>query len=41
MVTRRFAAVERVFAKLRYNKRLSRFTLGVKTKVDGPLSFMP
>lgn len=31
----RFAAVEPVFANLRYNKRLDRFTLRGRTKVDG------
>jgi transposase len=35
MITRRFATVEPVFGNLRYNKRLSRFTLRGKTKVDG------
>jgi transposase len=32
---RRFATVEPVFANLRYNKRLTRFTLRGRTKVDG------
>ncbi|MBX7229603.1 MAG: transposase [Burkholderiaceae bacterium] len=32
---RRFTTVEPVFAKLRYNKRLSRFTLRGKTTVNG------
>lgn len=32
---RRFATVEPVFANLRYNKRLSRFTLRGQRKVDG------
>lgn len=32
---RRFATVEPVFANLRYNKRLNRFTLRGRTKVDG------
>ena len=31
----RFAAVEPVFANVRYNKRLDRFTLRERTKVDG------
>jgi hypothetical protein len=35
MITRRFATVEPVFVNLRYNKRLSRFTLRGKAKVDG------
>ena len=35
MITRRFATVEPVFGNLRYNKRLSRFTLRSKSKVDG------
>ena len=35
MITRRFATVEPVFGNLRYNKRLSRFTLRSKAKVDG------
>jgi hypothetical protein len=35
MITRRFATVEPVFGNLRYNKRLSRFTLRGKAKVDG------
>jgi Transposase DDE domain len=32
---RRFATVEPVFANLRYNKRLDRFTLRGRTKVNG------
>ena len=32
---RRFGAVEPVFGNLRYNKRLARFTLRGRTKVDG------
>ncbi len=32
---RRFATVEPVFGNLRYNKRLDRFTLRGRTKVDG------
>jgi hypothetical protein len=32
---RRFATVEPVFANLRHNKRLSRFTLRGQRKVDG------
>jgi len=35
MITRRFATVEPVFGNLRSNKRLNRFTLREKTKVDG------
>ncbi len=35
MITTRFATVEPVFGNLRYNKRLSRFTLRSKAKVDG------
>lgn len=35
MITRRFATVEPVFGNLRYNKRLDRFTLRGRTKVDG------
>ena len=35
MITRRFAAVEPVFGNLRGNKRLHRFTLRGKAKVDG------
>lgn len=35
MITRRFATVEPVFGNLRGNKRLDRFTLRGKTKVDG------
>jgi len=31
----RFAAVEPVFANMRYNKGLDRFTLRGRTKVDG------
>ena len=34
-ITRRFATVEPVFGNLRGNKRLDRFTLRGKTKVDG------
>ncbi|WP_407276523.1 transposase [Halothiobacillus sp. DCM-1] len=34
MITRRFATVEPVFGNLRYNKRLDRFTLRSKSKVD-------
>jgi hypothetical protein len=41
MITKRFATVEPVFANLRYNKRLSRFTLRGKAKVDGSSSCMP
>jgi len=32
---RRFATVEPVFANLRHNKRLDRFTLRGRAKVDG------
>ena len=35
MITRRFATVEPVFGNLQGNKRLNRFTLRGKTKVDG------
>ncbi len=35
MITRRFATVEPVFGNLRWNKRLHRFTLRGRTKVDG------
>lgn len=35
MITRRFATVEPVFGNLCGNKRLNRFTLRGKTKVDG------
>lgn len=35
MITRRFATVEPVFGNLRSNKRLNRFTLRGKIKVDG------
>jgi transposase len=35
MITRRFASVEPVFGNLRANKRLHRFTLRGRTKVDG------
>lgn len=35
MMTRRFATVEPVFGNLRGNKRLNRFTLRGKIKVDG------
>lgn len=35
MITRRFATEEPVFGNLRGNKRLHRFTLRGKTKVDG------
>jgi len=35
VITRRFATVEPVFGNLRGNKRLHRFTLRGKTKVDG------
>jgi transposase len=35
MITRRFATVEPVFGNLRGNKRLHRFTLRGKSKVDG------
>jgi len=35
MIAQRFATVEPVFGNVRHNKRLSRFTLRGKTKVDG------
>ena len=35
MITRRFATVEPVFANLRYNKGLDRFTLRGRKKVQG------
>ena len=35
MITRRFATVEPVFGNLRGNKRLDRFTLRGRNKVDG------
>ena len=35
MIAQRFVMVEPVFGNLRYNKRLSRFTLRGKAKVDG------
>ena len=35
MITRRFATVEPVFGNLRHNKRLSRFTLRGRGKVEG------
>ncbi len=35
MITRRFATVEPVFGNTRNNKRLDRFTLRGRTKVDG------
>ena len=35
MIAARFATVEPVFGNLRHNKRLSRFTLRGKAKVDG------
>jgi hypothetical protein len=35
MIAARFATVEPVFGNLRYNKRLTRFTLRGKAKVDG------
>ena len=34
MISRRFATVEPVFGNLRHNKRLNRFTLRGRTKVD-------
>lgn len=34
MITRRFATVEPVFGNLRHNKRLDRFTLRGRSKVD-------
>uniref|UniRef100_UPI0035B21A88 transposase n=1 Tax=Methyloversatilis sp. TaxID=2569862 RepID=UPI0035B21A88 len=35
MIGARFASVEPVFGNLRHNKRLDRFTLRGRTKVDG------
>jgi hypothetical protein len=35
MISRRFATVEPVFGNLRHNKRLHRFTLRGRAKVDG------
>lgn len=35
MIGARFAKVEPVFGNLRHNKRLNRFTLRGRTKVDG------
>ena len=35
MITRCFATVEPVFGNLRNNKRLDRFTLRGRTKIDG------
>ena len=35
MISRRFATVEPVFGNLRHNKRLNRFTLRGRAKVDG------
>jgi hypothetical protein len=35
MITRRFATVEPVFGNLRHNKRLNRFTIRGRSKVDG------
>jgi hypothetical protein len=35
MITRRFATAEPVFGNLRHNKRLYRFTLRGREKVDG------
>jgi len=35
MITRRFATVEPVFGNIRGNKRLDRFTLRGRSKVDG------
>ncbi|WP_374340138.1 transposase [Methyloversatilis sp.] len=35
MIAARFATVEPVFGNLRHNKRLDRFTLRGRTKVDG------
>ena len=34
-IARRFATAEPVFGNLRYNKRLDRFTLRGRSKVDG------
>jgi len=35
MITRRFATVETVFANLRHNKELDRFTPRTRKKVEG------
>lgn len=35
MITRRFATVEPVFGNLRHNKRLDRFSLRGRQRVDG------
>jgi len=35
MITRRFATVEPVFGHIRHNKRLNRFSLRGRRKVDG------
>lgn len=35
MITRRFATAEPVFGNLRHNKRLDRFPLRGRTKVEG------
>jgi len=35
MIIRRFATAEPVFGNLRHNKRLSRFTLRGRAKVEG------
>ncbi|MDA7089219.1 transposase [Pseudomonas sp. SA3-5] len=35
MITRRFATVEPVFGNLRHNKRLDRFSLRGRERVDG------
>lgn len=35
MITRRFATVEPVFGNLRYNKRLGRFSLRGRERVNG------
>ena len=35
MITRRFATVEPVFGNLRHNKRLNRFSLRGRERVDG------
>lgn len=35
MIAARFATVEPVFGNLRHNKRLTRFTLRGRSKVDG------
>lgn len=40
MIAARFGTVEPVFGNLRHNKRLTRFTLRGRTKVDGQWKLM-